>query len=258
MIVIFILLLFILAIISIVALYRWIKNCAGIRSAKLFLLLPGACVIYGFINIGLSIYRQKQPPNFEEVPNSYLEQAFNPGKDVLKTVVKTPEFEFIYFGSAHGWDTDHLYFLKKKDKLFRLEPSVKIENGFKRFEIVGDSILLFYEQFENGVFGDFWMEKSGNTYKTVSDHPAVVTESSVFNYKNGRLKRFESRSIDIDSVYLKTLKNTLYRLESGKLVEVIEYQNLDKEIRGYKDLNLQDGLYYFSYPGRHITDTLAF
>lgn len=192
-----------------------------------------------------------QRPHFVNVDNNYLKK-FDFSKDYIDTLVTTKNYDLYYIGKTHEWDTDHYYFLKNKAGLAMLEPSNEITNGFTALELVNDSTLVFYTQFYDRIFGDSWVIKKGKSVDVKLD-PGTISNTTTNDlvYHKGKLKQIGDIKVDIDSLRMKNLKNKLFRLSNNELKEVGDYKNLKGDI-----VNLPDGVYYFSYPGRHISDTL--
>ena len=129
----------------------------------------------------------------------------------------------------------------------------EIGNGFKALQVLNDSTLLFYTQFYNRPFGDFWIIKKGTDTELRLDSGIIYnTDRYNLKYKKGKLVAVGDNDVMIDSVMQKQLRDTLYRLEQGALVPVSKYDALKGDIESFSD-----GIYYFSFPGRNISDTLT-
>lgn len=196
---------------------------------------------------------QKVKPHFVQVSSDYLTKEFDfSNKDIIDTLIRTKQYEFYYAAYLFGWDADNYYFLKKGNKLYQLEPDDEIGNGFKELQVINDSTLVFYTQFWNRVFGDFWVIKAGKSIDIKID-PGIISNTTVNDlvYNNGRLQAIGNIHVNIDSAGLKKLSNKLYELKNDSLREVCDFADLKTDIP-----KLNDGVYYFSYPGRHLSDTL--
>ena len=202
----------------------------------------------------------KESPHFEKVDNLEFETKFDTN-DVFYTLVKTHDYTFYHIEDypdpkgAFSWDCSHLYYLKTKNNLYKLEPKTDIGNGLTNFEAINDSILAFYTQQYMYIFGDFWFEKNNENIQIYYD-PGLIENAPIdIEYKNGSLIRVGKHSTKIDSTMIKTRKNLLLKLENNQLKIIGNFDTLnlvnDNPI-SYNYDNLENGIYYFSYPGRKI------
>lgn len=119
--------------------------------------------------------------------------------DFIDTIISTKNYEFYYLANMHHWEGDHYYYLKRDSKLFRLEPIEEIDNGFKRFQVLDDSTLIFYTQFYDRPFGDFWIIKKGTNTDLRLD-PGRISNTARYNleYKNGNLIAVGDNEVTLD------------------------------------------------------------
>ena len=222
------------------------KRCRQFYSMRLYTLL--------LLGLFFSCQSKQRTPYFDEVSMNQLSDNLDTADgDFVDTIIRTQNYEFYYVANMHHWEGDHYYYLKKGDRLFRLEPVDEIDNGFKRFQVLNDSTLIFYTQFYDRPFGDFWIIKTGKDTDLRLDSGRISnTERYNLKYREGKLIAVGNNEVNLDSVSYKQLRNTLYRLENGKLLAVSKFENLKVDID-----SLDDGTYYFSHPGRHISDTLT-
>ncbi|HVX27040.1 MAG TPA: hypothetical protein VHB70_11905 [Parafilimonas sp.] len=209
---------------------------------------PSPLLLFLLLLIGCSPANKK--PHFEQVSSDYLTTRKNFKKGKIDTLIRTKNYEFYY---AEGAVND-LYFLKKNKKLFVLEPATEMWNEFKNVQIINDSTLFFYTQGSTlAPFGDCWLIKNGSNISIKLD-PEKILNSTEYDliYNNGRLIKIGSLHVNIDSLYLKKLRNKIYRLKDDSLIEVSDFPKTKK----IDLLKFNDGVYYFSYPGRYISDTL--
>jgi len=220
-------------------------------------------VIYIFLVV-IILTSCNSEPHFEKVDNNYLDIQFEEN-DVIYTLIKTNNYSFYHIldypksDGPFSWDCSHFYFLKTKNSVYRLEPVTDIGNGMTTLKVINDSTLVFYTQQNMRIYGDFWIEKQNEKVQTYYN-PGLIKNSNIdLEYKNGTLIRIGKQSVEIDSAKLKSMKNTLYRLENNQLRIIGEYDTLylgDDNPILYNFENLENGIYYFSYPGRKIDYTL--
>ena len=214
-----------------------------------------------FILLVLLGCTRNESPHFEKVDPNYFAR-FNPEEgDFIDTLIRNEKFEFYHYSDAYAWEGSSYYLMKKNNEIFILEPSSDIGNGFTELKVINDSTLVFYEQFGLRPFGDFWIVKkddSQNGSHLYTD-PGYVsnTERYDLKYEDGKLIAIGNIEVNLDSSLIKTYKEKLYKLNINKLKEISNYKHLIYKSTDLNDMaGLDPGIYYFSYPGRHITDTL--
>lgn len=220
--------------------------------------------IYNFLALFFLFTSCKREPHFEKVDNNQLETQFDKN-DVTYTLIETNDYSFYHIldypdsDGPFSWDCTHLYYLKTKNGVFKLEPATDIGNGMTALQAINDSTLVFYTQQNMRIYGDFWIEKQNEKIQTYYD-PLLIQNSKIdLEYKNGSLIRIGKMSVKIDSLKLKSKNKTLYKLEKNQLNIVGRYDTLDLGNDNpilYNFENLENGIYYFSYPGRKIDYTL--
>jgi hypothetical protein len=199
-------------------------------------------------------------PYFKQVNSNILILDFDKNDD-FDTLIISKEYLFLHVADypnkgPMAWDATQYFFLQKSSKLFRLEPVKDISNGFLEVTPLNDSIICFYSQLSTRIFGDFWLIRKGNSNELFYN-PGKISNNREYElkYENGRLIKVGNATVNIDSLKLTGLKDKLYRLDNDSLILVDKYENLDlgnKFSLNYNFGNLQDGFYYFSYPGRKI------
>jgi hypothetical protein len=147
--------------------------------------------------------------------------------------------------------SNSIFYYKTDKNLYRIEKGEKGFNSYM-FETIGDSLIVFYLENQEREFGDFWFVKKKDSINYLADNMTNDSNHkwSVF-YSNGKLIRIDNQKVEIDSIYVKSHKNNIYRIESNQLKFYSSFEKYDIK-------KFENGLYYFAYPGRKIEYVLKF
>jgi len=141
--------------------------------------------------------------------------------------------------------TNRYYCVKYNEKIFLIDPGLKRGYGTYDLKIIKNKIYFYSENRERG-FGAFWMIKEGDKIDFKYD---LIKNDSLnhwsVKYKNGKLIEIGHNELIIDSAYIKSKLNKIYKVVNSNLIEYSDYSK-------YSMKEFEDGIYYFAYPGRKI------
>lgn len=192
------------------------------------------------------LFSCKSEPYFKEVDFKIL------SKDRVDTLIINNDYLFIHifrFDKINfpPGDGEHYYLLYRKTKCVQL-----MVTSLFNIEVINDSIICAYDQFFTVPYGDFWLIKSKTSYTVCLDQKTTNNPNII--YKNGKIIRIDTLKVDIDSLKIKKLKNSIYKLENDSLVFIDTFSHVKNDDYNFFDF-LKPGTYYFSFPGREIKYT---
>jgi hypothetical protein len=130
-------------------------------------------------------------------------------------------------------------------KIFFIHPPSSIFKDWS-YNWFGDSLVYFYDSKLNQPVGEYWMVVKDSLTSFYYHHTGDTLHHNSIIYAQGKIIKLGDKFINVDSTYVKSLRNRVFKLtDVNKLKEIGSYDEI--ELR-----TLKNGIYYCSFPGIKI------